>query len=215
MGRFGNVMLINGEATFSGEAVVGEVVRLYLVNTANTRIFNFALSGARMKLVGGDSGRYEHETFVDEILLAPSERAVVDVLFDTPGSVRLEHRTPDRIYDLGAFSVSPAGTARASQSFNKLRTDSALTAERRIAPTRPSARQGAGVCVVDAASVRARCRSGVSYACPMHPSHRHEPSPAPLMSWPSRRVLRLPDAPRGHGYRAEDVPEVRDEAGAV
>src|ERR1700675_1892647 len=57
MGRFGNVMLINGETEFSGEAHVGEVVRLYLVNTANTRIFNFALRGARMKLVGGDSGR--------------------------------------------------------------------------------------------------------------------------------------------------------------
>ena len=45
-------MLINGETAFSGEAEVGEVVRLYLVNTANTRIFNFALPGARMKLVG-------------------------------------------------------------------------------------------------------------------------------------------------------------------
>ena len=105
MGRFGNVMLINGETTFSGEAAVGEVVRLYLVNTANTRIFNFAVRGARMKLVGGDSGRYERETFVDEVLLAPSERAVLDVLFDTPGEVRLEHRTPDHVYDLGAFSV--------------------------------------------------------------------------------------------------------------
>jgi hypothetical protein len=37
--------------------------QLYLVNTANTRIFNVAVSGARSKLVGGDSGRYEHETF--------------------------------------------------------------------------------------------------------------------------------------------------------
>jgi len=34
MGRFGNVMLVNGEGRFSGEAAVGEVVRLYLVNTA-------------------------------------------------------------------------------------------------------------------------------------------------------------------------------------
>jgi len=74
MGRFGKVMLINGETTFSGQAGVGEVVRLYLVNTANTRIFNFALRGTRMKLVGGDSGRYERETFVDEVMLAPSER---------------------------------------------------------------------------------------------------------------------------------------------
>ena len=42
-----------------------------------------------MKLVGSDSGRYERETFVDEMLLAPSERAVVDVLFDAPGEVQL------------------------------------------------------------------------------------------------------------------------------
>src|SRR3712207_5225134 len=111
MGRFGNVMLINGETGFSGEVTLGEVVRLYLVNTANTRIFNFALrGGARMKLVGGDSGRHERETFVEEVLLSPSERAVVDVLFDTPGEARLEHRTPDHVYDLGSFSV--AGNAR-------------------------------------------------------------------------------------------------------
>ena len=87
MGRFGNVMLINGETDYRAEAAVGEVVRLHLVNTANTRIFNFALSGARMKLVGGDSGRVEREEFIDEILLSPSERAIVDVLFDQPGEV--------------------------------------------------------------------------------------------------------------------------------
>jgi len=74
MGRFGNVMLTNGQTVYAGEAAVGEVVRLYVVNTANTRIFNFAVRGARMKLVGGDSGRYEQETFVDEVLLSPSER---------------------------------------------------------------------------------------------------------------------------------------------
>src|SRR5205814_6260821 len=89
MGRFGNVMLINGETEFSGEAAVGEVVRLYLVNTAHTRIFNFALRRSRMKLVGGDSGRYERETFVDEVMLAPSERAVLDVMFEDRKSTRL------------------------------------------------------------------------------------------------------------------------------
>src|SRR4029079_11280964 len=100
MGRFGNVLLINGETSFSGGAPLGAVVRLSLVNTANTRIFNFAVRGARMKLVGGDSGRYEQETFVNEVRLPPSERAVVDVLFDKSGEIRLEHRTPDRVYDL-------------------------------------------------------------------------------------------------------------------
>src|SRR5256885_3123983 len=122
MGRYGNVMLINGDTEFADEATVGEVVRLYVVNTANTRIFNFAVRGARAKLVGGDSGRYERETFTGEVLLAPSERAVVDVLFDTPGQVRLEHRTPDHVYDLGAFTVTDGAPRAAPRSSGNLRS---------------------------------------------------------------------------------------------
>jgi FtsP/CotA-like multicopper oxidase with cupredoxin domain len=130
MGRFGNVMLINGDLELSAEAAVGEVVRLYLVNTANTRIFNVGLDGARMKLVGADSGRCEFETFVDAVLLAPSERAIVDVLFETPGAVRLEHRTPDRIYDLGTISVTGTVDGDAAASFEELRRDAELGAAR-------------------------------------------------------------------------------------
>ena len=131
MGRFGNVMVTAGEADLQLEARVGEVVRLYLTNTANTRIFNVALPGARMKLVGGDSGRYEHETFVEEVLLAPSERAILDVLFDTPGSVTLEHRTPGHTYELGTISVSDEPIEEPFiRDFELLRTNAELTAER-------------------------------------------------------------------------------------
>ncbi len=49
MGRFGNVMLVNGETSPQLSAKQGEVVRLYLVNTANVRVFNVRLPGARMK----------------------------------------------------------------------------------------------------------------------------------------------------------------------
>ena len=65
MGRFGNVLLIGGEPDLRLTARAGEVVRLWLTNTANTRVFNLALPGARMKLVGGDSGRVEREEFVE------------------------------------------------------------------------------------------------------------------------------------------------------
>ena len=131
MGRFGNVMLTGGETDWRLEARVGEVVRLYLTNTANTRIFNVALPGARMKLVGGDSGRYEHETFVEEVLLSPSERAVVDVLFETAGSVTVEHRTPGHTYDLGTIVVGEEPIGRSFRGdFEQLRTSAELTAER-------------------------------------------------------------------------------------
>ena len=62
MGRFGNVFLTSGDPDLRLEGRVGEVVRLWLTNTANTRVFNLTLPGARMKLVGGDSGRYERES---------------------------------------------------------------------------------------------------------------------------------------------------------
>ena len=94
MGRFGDVLLVSGEPDLSLTAQLGEVVRFYLTNTANTRVFKVELPGARMKLVGGDSGHVEHEQFVDDVMLAPSERVVVDVLFDQAGELTLEHHTP-------------------------------------------------------------------------------------------------------------------------
>jgi FtsP/CotA-like multicopper oxidase with cupredoxin domain len=171
MGRYGNVMLINGETQFSGQAAMGEVVRLYLVNTANTRIFNFAIRGARAKLVGGDSGRYERETFIGEVMLAPSERAVVDVLFDTPGQVMLEHRTPDHTYDLGAFTVTEGAASDAAGSFEVLRTDPELAAEHQsIGPDieRPPDK------ILAFYSLMPLLYGGddspaSAYACPMHP----------------------------------------------
>ena len=96
MGRYGNVLLVGGQTDLALKARQDEVVRLYLTNTANTRVFNVALPRAQMKLVGGDSGRCEREEIVDSVILAPSERVVVDVLFDQPGQLALLHRTPDR-----------------------------------------------------------------------------------------------------------------------
>ena len=67
MGRFGNVLLLNGEPDLSLGAKQGEVVRLYLTNTANTRTFKVALPGAQLKLVGGDSGHVEREAAIDAL----------------------------------------------------------------------------------------------------------------------------------------------------
>jgi hypothetical protein len=46
-----------------------------------------------MKLVGGDSGRCERELLVEDVVLAPSERAVVDVLFEITGVKHKPMRT--------------------------------------------------------------------------------------------------------------------------
>jgi FtsP/CotA-like multicopper oxidase with cupredoxin domain len=106
MGRFGNVMLVAGESDLQLEAKRGEVVRFYFTDTANTRVFNVTLPGAQMKLVGADAGHYEREELVDEVLLAPSERVVVEVLFPDAGELELEHRTPERTYRLASITVA-------------------------------------------------------------------------------------------------------------
>jgi FtsP/CotA-like multicopper oxidase with cupredoxin domain len=131
MGRFGNIMLVNGETECTLEANRGEVVRLYLTNTANVRSFNVRIPGVRMKLVGRDHGRVEHEEFVEEMLLAPSERLVIDVIFEQVGAFALEHRTPERTYRLGTIRVSEQVVKQSyAREFNITRRSEELSAER-------------------------------------------------------------------------------------
>jgi FtsP/CotA-like multicopper oxidase with cupredoxin domain len=155
------------------EARVGEVVRLWLTNTANTRVFNLSVPGAQMKLVGGDSGRVEHQEFIESVVLAPSERAIVDVLVDRPGALHLEHHTPDRVYRLATMSVSEhrAGSSSA-EAFEVLGQASELAAEREqldrwlaAAPDKVLAL----VAQMDDPAAMPEGAGPVTYACPMHP----------------------------------------------
>jgi FtsP/CotA-like multicopper oxidase with cupredoxin domain len=131
MGRFGNVLLTGGETDQEFELNTGEVVRFYLTNTANTRVFKVAVPGTRMKLVGSDGGRYEREQWIDDVVIAPSERAVVDVRFDTEGDLALEHITPERTYRLASMTVSSAAEpSEASRAFDELRVNDEMVAAR-------------------------------------------------------------------------------------
>ena len=168
MGRFGNVMLVSGEPDLELTAKRGEVVRFYFTNTANTRVFNVTLPRARMKLVGGDSGHYEHESFVEEVLLSPSERFVVDVLFEHPGEHVLEHRTPARSYPLASITVSdePAEPALGEQ-FAVLRTNDDLAAERKRVGNTLASPPDKTLAFV--AEMDFDVPEGAVYTCPMHP----------------------------------------------
>src|SRR4051794_10839867 len=170
MGRFGNVMLINGSDQLALAAAPGEVVRYYLVNTANTRVFKVAIPGARMKLVGGDSGRVEREEFVEDIVLGPSERAVVDVLFAETGRLILEHRTPERSYPLATITVAGDAVPSLDAEFERLRTNEDMVAQRaRIEPylAAPPDKTLVFTAVMDFAPPEGP--EVVVYACPMHP----------------------------------------------
>ena len=171
MGRFGDVLLVSGEPDLSLSATIGEVVRFYLTNTANTRVFRVALPGARMKLVGGDSGHVEHEQFIDDVVLAPSERVVVDVLFDQAGELALEHHTPGRVYSLAAINVAEERAEPAlEEQYEVLRTNADMVAERqRIEPYLPAEPDKTLAFIAEMDMGVPEGDGPIVYTCPMHP----------------------------------------------
>jgi FtsP/CotA-like multicopper oxidase with cupredoxin domain len=217
MGRFGEVLLAGGETELSLEAKLGEVVRVYLTNTANTRTFKFALPGARMKLVGGDSGRVEHEQFVDDVVIAPSERVVVDVLFDRDGQATIEHRTPERSYALGSVQVADERIGSSfEEQFEHLRANADMAAEReRIAPYL-DAEPDKTVSFIAEMDMEAAGEAG-PYTCPMHPEVvSDEPGHCPKCQMKLLPAA-LAGAGEGHGHEGHghDHEHVHDHGGAT
>jgi suppressor of ftsI len=123
MGRFGNTMFVNGNTNYNLTAKKGDVVRFAMVDTANTRVFKIGIPGAKMKLVGGDSGGYSRDQWVDSVILSPSERAIVDVQFSKSGTYTIKHLGPETQYDLGTVSVLDTPTDQDySSAFKTLQT---------------------------------------------------------------------------------------------
>lgn len=140
MGRFGNILLVNGEPRYRFSVKRGEVVRFFLTNAANARTLNLSFPGARMKVVASDAGSYAREAWVESVVIAPAERYVVHVRFDHPGPVALVNRVRglDHLYGrffaetdtLGVVQVGPARIGHdLGPSFAVLRRDPAAAAE--------------------------------------------------------------------------------------
>jgi FtsP/CotA-like multicopper oxidase with cupredoxin domain len=209
MGRFGNVFLTSGQPDLHLKARAGEVVRLWLTNTANTRVFNVSLPGARMKLVGGDSGRHEREEFVEGVVLAPSERSIVDVLVDRPGELHLEHHTPDRTYRLARVTVTEDGRgSAAAMEFAVLHRAPELEVERRQLDRWLAAAPDKVLALVAQMDDPAAMPAGagpVTYACPMHPEVTStEPGRCPKCGM----KLLATQAPAATAYACPMHPEV-------
>ncbi len=135
MGRYGNTFLINGQVQPTIDVQKGEVIRFYLTNTSSVRPFRLFIPGLKIKLVGGDNGRVEREQFVDAVIIAPSERQIVEVFFPSTGEFILTHHAVDplvgpRTYQLAKFRVGEQPVAVSyEKEFQQLRENKEVIQE--------------------------------------------------------------------------------------
>lgn len=140
MGRFGNLFLVNGEPDYHLALHRGDVVRFYVTNVSNARMYNLSVGGAALKLVGADLGKFEHEVRVPNVVIAPAQRYIVEARFDTAGTFLLTNRVQGlnnflgvfvpEIDTLGTITVAPTrADPDYAKQFNTLRTNAAVTAD--------------------------------------------------------------------------------------
>ncbi len=142
MGRFGNVMLVNGEERYEAVFRPGEVVRFFVTNVSNSRTYNLSFAGHDMKLVATDLSRFQRETTVESLVIAPAERYVVEVRFPEAGTFAVLNQVQvvdhmrgvfyAAVDTLGTVTVTGAVTDNAmnlSRSHATLRTDTVLDTE--------------------------------------------------------------------------------------
>lgn len=143
MGRFGNLLLVNGEPEYDLEVARGEVVRFFLTNVSNTRTFNlvFGEPGThRIKVVGSDLSRFEREVRAESVTIAPAERYIVEVRYDAAGEHALENRVRPLEHTFGSYfsRVTRLGTVRVrdeqadpagAPGYETLRENASITAE--------------------------------------------------------------------------------------
>lgn len=103
MGRFGDVLLLNGREDWSMDVEQGAVARFLITNAANTRTFNLSFGMDSVKLVGGDVGDYVQERWVRNVPISPAERYVVEARYPAEGEYAITNRVRAIDHVLGAF----------------------------------------------------------------------------------------------------------------
>jgi FtsP/CotA-like multicopper oxidase with cupredoxin domain len=118
LGREGPLLTVNGAINPGLAIPSGGLLRLRLLNASNARMYRLALEGHSLVLIATDGGAIATPEPLDELLLAPGERA--DVLVQgnqTPGSYRLLNLPYQRSGHMGMAAAEDAPRTLATLSY--------------------------------------------------------------------------------------------------
>ncbi|MFQ4149775.1 multicopper oxidase family protein [Arthrobacter sp. LAPM80] len=111
MGREGVMVLVNGQLSPALTARPGERERWRIINACNSRYLKLRLDGQHLQLLGLDSGRFQSPRDVEEVLLAPGNRA--DLLVTTAIGTAILRTLP---VDRGSMGSMMGGNNGGGQS---------------------------------------------------------------------------------------------------
>lgn len=106
MWRYGNTMMINWDTNYDLKVKKWEVIRMYLTNVSNTRVYQLNIPWVKMKLVWWDIWKYEKEEYIDNFIIAPAERYIVELYFENSGSFDILNKNPEFTKVLWKITVS-------------------------------------------------------------------------------------------------------------
>jgi len=104
MGREGELVLVNGQATPHLTARSGDRERWRIVNACTSRFLSLRLDGHRLHLLGKDGGRFAEPVLAEQLVLAPGNRA--DLLVTVGRGTGVLRAIP---YDRGGLGMGMGG----------------------------------------------------------------------------------------------------------
>ncbi|HEY5859071.1 MAG TPA: multicopper oxidase family protein [Actinomycetota bacterium] len=111
LGREGDLVMVNGQVGATLIARPGERERWRIINACSSRYLRLRLDGQRMQLLGVDAGRYAEPLDVDEIVLAPGNRA--DVMMTAVRGTSVLQTLPFDRGSMGMFGSPSSATSGA------------------------------------------------------------------------------------------------------
>jgi FtsP/CotA-like multicopper oxidase with cupredoxin domain len=108
LGREGELVLVNGQLAPTLSARPGERERWRVVNACSSRYLSLRLDGQSLQLLGMDSGRSAEPKPVDEVRLAPGNRA--DLLVDAESGSSVLRTNPVDRGSMPGMMGSPTAT---------------------------------------------------------------------------------------------------------